>query len=133
MSDFPWLTTLIVVPLIGAVVTAFLPSRPGAVLPKQVALLFTVLTFAVAVGTATQYDTGAGMQLTETHVWIEAFGAYYAVGVDGIALTLVLLTTLLVPLVVLASWNDADAGNTKAFFSWMLARKGLGPDPSWAT
>ena len=125
MNDFPWLTTLIVVPLVGAVVTAFLPARPGAVLPKQLALLFTVLTLAVAVGTALQYDTGGGMQLTETHTWIEAFGASYAVGVDGIALTLVLLTSLLVPLVVLASWNDADTRNTKAFFALMLALEGL--------
>ena len=112
MNDFPWLTLLILVPLVGGLVTALLPAAPGAALPKQVALLTSVLTLGVAVAIAAQYDAGAGMQLTETHVWIEAFGAYYALGVDGIALTLVLLTTLLVPVVVLASWHDADTRNT---------------------
>ena len=125
MTDFPWLTVLIVLPLIGAVVAVALPSKPGDVLPKQVALLFSLLTLAASVAVAVQYDAGAGMQFTETHLWIEAFGAYYALGVDGIALTLVLLTTVLVPVVVLASWHDADERNTKAFFAWMLALQGL--------
>ena len=101
------------------------PAAPGAALPKQVALLASGLTLVVALAIAVQYDAGAGMQFTETHVWIEAFGAYYALGVDGIALTLVLLTALLVPVVVLASWHDADTRNTSAFFGWMLALEGL--------
>ena len=66
------------------------------------------------------------MQFTETHEWIEAFGAHYALGVDGIGLTLVLLTAILTPVVMLASWNDGDDGrNTNAFFAWMLALEGL--------
>ena len=50
------------------------------------------------------------MQFTETHEWIEAFGAHYALGVDGIGLTLVLLTAILTPVVMLASWHDGDDG-----------------------
>ncbi len=125
MSDFPWLTTLGLLPLVGAVVTAYLPSGPGAALPKQLALVFSVLTLAITVGLAFDYDAGAGMQYTESHTWIEAFGAHYALGLDGLALTLVLLTALLVPVVVLASWHDADDRNTSAFFAWILALEGL--------
>jgi NADH-quinone oxidoreductase subunit M len=125
VNDFPWLTLLILVPLVGGAATAMLPAAPGAPLPKLVGFGTALLTFVVAVAVTFQYDAGAGMQLTETHDWIEAFGAHYAVGVDGIALTLVLLTTLLVPVVVLASWHDADTRNTSAFFGWMLALEGL--------
>ena len=83
MSDFPWLTVLWVVPLVGALVTAFLPKARGEVLPKQVGLLFSVLTLVVGVAIAAQFDPGDGMQLTETHDWISAFGVHYALGVDG--------------------------------------------------
>ena len=48
-------------------------------------------------------------QFTEAYDWIPAFGVHYAVGVDGIALVLIALSVVLVPVVVLASWNDADA------------------------
>jgi NADH-quinone oxidoreductase subunit M len=125
MSDFPWLTTLILVPLVGALVLAFFPRDPGAKLPKQVALGFSLLALLVVVIVAVQYDAGGGMQFTETHRWIEAFGANYGVGVDGLALTLVGLTTLLTPIVILASWHDADEGNTNIYFALMLALEGL--------
>ena len=125
MSDFPWLTVLALTPLVGAVVTAALPRTPGALLPKQVALAFSLVALAVVVVIAVQYDAGAGMQFTETHRWIESFGANYALGVDGLALTLVALTALLVPVVILASWNDADEGRTNLYFALMLALEGL--------
>ncbi|MDN5892690.1 MAG: NADH-quinone oxidoreductase subunit M [Nocardioides sp.] len=125
MSDFPWLSLLVLVPLAGAVVTALIPAGRGSPLPKQVAFGAALLTLAVAVVVTVQYAAGDGMQFTETHEWIPAFGAHYALGVDGIGLTLVLLTSLLLPVVVLASWRDADEANTSAFFAWMLALSGL--------
>jgi len=125
MNDFPWLTVLIVVPLVGAVVTAALPYEGDKSQPKKIALGFSVLTLVLAAVMATQYDADGGFQFTETHEWINVFGAHYALGVDGMALVLVLLTTLLVPVVIGASWFDADDGNTKAFFAWALALEAL--------
>jgi len=125
VTDFPWLTTLIVVPLVGAVVTAAFPRTPAARLPKQVALGFSLLTVAVVLGVLTQYATGSEMQLTETHEWISAFGAHYALGLDGLSLVLVGLTAALVPMVILASWDDADERNTNVFFALMLALEGM--------
>jgi NADH-quinone oxidoreductase subunit M len=61
------------------------------------------------------------MQLTETHTWIEAFGVHYALGVDGLGLLLILLTVVLVPVVFVASWHEADGRNPAAFFAWALA------------
>jgi NADH-quinone oxidoreductase subunit M len=123
MSEFPWLTVLVVVPLAGAVLTALTPRFGTAVLAKQIALAVSLLTLVVGIVIATQYDAGAGMQLTETHTWIEAFGVHYALGVDGLGLLMILLTVGLVPIVFVAAWHEAD-GNDKSpasFFAWALA------------
>ena len=125
MNDFPWLTVLWAVPLVGALLVAFLPKAPGSALPKLLAVAVSVVTLGVAVALTAQYDTGGGMQLTEEHEWISAFGVHYALGVDGLGLLLVLLTVGLVPLVLVGSWHDADATNPSAFFAWALALEGL--------
>jgi NADH-quinone oxidoreductase subunit M len=118
MSDFPWLTTLIVLPLVGAVVTGFLPSR--GVIARQVGLGFALLTLVVAVVMTVGYDVGGGFQFTEQYEWINVFGAHYAVGIDGLGLLMVLLTVALVPIVMIASWHEADP-KADVFFAWTLA------------
>jgi NADH-quinone oxidoreductase subunit M len=125
--SFPWLTVLMAVPLVGAAVVAGLPRRRSDELPKQVALGFSLVALALAVVIGIGYDVGRGFQYTEEVTWIAAFGAHYALGVDGIGLTLVLLTVILTPVVILASWNDGDGGrwSVNSFFAWMLALEGL--------
>jgi NADH-quinone oxidoreductase subunit M len=125
VNDFPWLSAIALVPLLGGAVTAALPSRPGDVLPKQLALGSSLVTLVLAAIVGLRFENGDGLQFTETHEWIGVFGAHYALGVDGLGLTLLLLTALLAPVVVLASWGDADSGNTKTFFALMLALEGL--------
>ena len=121
MTSFPWLTVLWVLPLVGALVTAFVPRARGDVLSKQVALGFSLLTLVVGAAIALQFNAGDGMQLTETHTWISAFGVHYALGVDGLGLLLILLTVALVPIVFVASWHEADGQGPAAFFAWALA------------
>jgi NADH-quinone oxidoreductase subunit M len=127
MSDFPWLSVMVAVPIIGAIAVQALPRRANPSAPKQLALGVSLLTLVLGLVMAAGYETDGGMQFTEQHTWIESFGAHYAVGVDGIGLTLVLLTVILTPVVLLASWNDGDAGrwSPNAFFAWMLAMEGL--------
>ncbi|MBO0845217.1 MAG: NADH-quinone oxidoreductase subunit M [Nocardioides sp.] len=138
MSSFPFLTVMILVPLVGSVVTAALPAGHRLVLPKQVALGASLLTLVLGAVMASGYDRNGGFQFTEDHTWIDAFGARYALGVDGLGLLMVLLTALLVPIVIGASWHDADPGatlrledeatatrHTKAFFAWALALEAL--------
>jgi NADH-quinone oxidoreductase subunit M len=124
--SFPWLSVMAALPLVGAVALALGPRsrRLAAPLALGVSLLALVLGLVAAL---TQFDPGGGFQLTEQHVWIESLGAYYAMGVDGIGLTLVLLTLVLTPIVILASWHDGDEGrwSTNAFFAWILALEGL--------
>ncbi|TLG09780.1 NADH-quinone oxidoreductase subunit M [Nocardia cyriacigeorgica] len=106
MTDFPWLTTLWLLPVAGAVVVLLLPAAQR-VLARWVALGFSVAVLVVAVLLATRFEPGGEQfQFVESHSWIPAFGAGYTLGVDGIALVLVLLTTALVPLLIVAGWND---------------------------
>jgi len=121
MSSFPFLTIMIVLPLAGAIATAALPGGHAKALPKQVALGVSLLTLVLGIVMAFGYHLDGGFQFTEDVTWIKAFGAHYALGVDGLGLLMVLLTAVLVPVVIGASWYDADQGQTKAFFAWVLA------------
>ena len=128
MNGFPLLTTALLLPIVGALVVVALPKGGRADLPKVVALGFSLLTLVVVAVVAVGFDAdGARFQFSEEHEWIRAFGAHYALGVDGIGLTLVLLTAILSPVVILASWNDGETGRwgINAFFAWMLALEGL--------
>ncbi len=119
MGELPLLTLLIVLPAAGAVVVAFLPAESAAV-HRAVAMVAAVATFLVAVAMAGAFEAGeAGFQLEETALWIPQWGISYRLGVDGISLLLVLLTAFLMPLVVLAGWNQHQ--RTKGFFMALLA------------
>ena len=129
---FPWLSAALLLPIVGAVVVALLPAPPTdrkrTDLPQKVALAFSLITLALVAVIGFGYDAGGERyQFTETYTWIEAFGAHYALGVDGIGLTLVILTAILTPVVILASWRDGDRGRwgVNSFFAWMLALEGL--------
>ncbi len=125
MSDLPVLSILIAIPLVGAALTAFLPrelARIAGLVASGLALLWA------AVVAFSSYSLDGGMQLTETHTWIEALGVHYALGVDGLGLLLVLLTSVLVPIVLLASWHEADdLGNSgsRTFVAWVLALEAM--------
>ena len=128
MNGFPLLSTALALPIIGAVVVAVLPKGGRVALPKQVALGFSLLTLVVVALVGIGFDTGtSGFQYAEDHEWIRVFGAHYALGVDGIGLVLLLLTAILCPVVILASWNDGEQGRwgVNAFFAWMLGLEGL--------
>ena len=132
MSDFPWLSVLVALPLVGAAVVPFVQGAQA----KQLGLVFSVATLGLAVAVAAQYDVDGGMQLTETYEWIPAFGVHFALGVDGLGLLMVLLTTLLVPIVLLAAWREDEVdnpahvdgnpqGKAHVFVAWALALEAL--------
>jgi NADH-quinone oxidoreductase subunit M len=119
MSTFPWLTVIGAIPLVGVLVISVTPgaSAPGAeadrqarqLLVKRLALAFSLITLALTIAMMVTFKTnGPDFQFNQTYQWIPQFGVHYAVGVDGIALVLIGLTAVLMPVVILASWNDAD-------------------------
>ena len=127
MTTIPWLTILGVLPLVGALVLLVLP-RDNARLIKQVALVFSLaaLVFTVVMGLQFDADSTAAFQFVESYPWIPAFGISYSLGVDGIGLVLVALATTLVPVTILAGWNDVEDGrNVKGYFAMILVLETL--------
>jgi len=117
-----WLIALGAVPLVGALVVAGLPTGKD-LLAKQIALGTSLVALVIAIIAAAQFKpNGARFQGNLSWTWISSFGVHFAVGVDGIALVLVLLIGVLVPVVIVASWNDETPGNRspRAFFGWLL-------------
>jgi NADH-quinone oxidoreductase subunit M len=130
MSSFPWLTVIGVIPLVGALVIAIIPAAssddkaalggvvgpepaepPRDLLTKQIALVTSLVTLGMTIAMAVKFSpNGPNFQFVEVHQWIPEFGVHYAVGVDGIALVLIGMTAVLMPVVILASWHDADPG-----------------------
>ena len=107
MNTIPWLSILWLLPVAGVVVIMLLPPAQRA-LAKWLGLVVSVAVLAVAVMLAVSFDThGAQYQFVESQEWIPAFGTGYRLGLDGIALVLVVLTAVLVPLLLVAGWNDA--------------------------
>jgi len=109
-STFPWLTTLVVLPLVGAAVVWLLPASARR-WTRQVALGVALLELVVGAVAVAAFDMAdaATVQLGERASWIPQFGVSYALGVNGIGLSLVLLAVFLVPLVILAAWREHAA------------------------
>src|SRR5690349_10878742 len=161
MSSFPWLTVIGAIPLAGALVISIIPSAssddsvssgpttppkagsdpaappyaalaPRDRLTKQIALVTSLVALGMTIAMAVKFSpSGPAFQFVEIHQWIPQFGVHYAVGVDGIALVLIGMTAVLMPVVILASWHDADPGghgesapasrrSVKTYFALML-------------
>jgi NADH-quinone oxidoreductase subunit M len=126
MSSVPWLTILGVIPLVGSLLVAFVPG--SALMAKRLALGVSLLTLVVGVVASLQFDRGssAQFQLGEQYSWIPQFGVSYALGVDGIALVLILMSLVLTPICLLAAWRDlpeddaADERRVKTYFALLL-------------
>jgi len=98
---------LIILPLIGAAIIGLAPRND--VWARRIALVFTLLVFAVSLPLWYLFDTASHeMQFVTRVSWIPAFNINYAVGVDGISVLLVLLTTMITPMCVLCSWKAID-------------------------
>ena len=124
-----WLTSLALIPLVGAVIVMLLPKANGKAI-KLVSLVVSIIALVVTVAMALQFqaDSTAAFQFVESYDWIPSFGISYSVGVDGIGLVLVALATTLVPIVVLAGWKDADdspSGSVKGYFALILVLESL--------
>ncbi|GAA2867578.1 NADH-quinone oxidoreductase subunit M [Streptosporangium fragile] len=103
----PWLSTLMAVPVLGAVGVSLVKNDKVA---KQLALVVSLIVLGLTGALAAQFDptSETRFQFAEVYDWIPRFGVHYGVGVDGIALVLIALSAVLVPIVILASWHDAD-------------------------
>ena len=116
------LTSMGLLPLIGAGLVALLPAT-NAKLVKQSALLVSVLVAALGITMTIGFDRDVtGFQYVERYSWIPSLGISYQLGIDGISLILILLSVLLVPIVILAGWNESEGGrfSVKTFYILIL-------------
>ncbi len=133
-NGFPWLSLAGGLPLFGALVVGFIPGLPADSaaadvrardsLAKYVALFFSLATLVVVIIIAVKFQVGGPtFQFTEQYSWIPQFGVHYALGVDGIALVLIAMSAVLMPVVILASWNDVSESSrrsVKTYFALLL-------------
>jgi NADH-quinone oxidoreductase subunit M len=110
------LHALVLLPLAGAVPILLADERSA----KRTALIVTTLELLLSLGLWWAFDATDGrMQLVSTAPWIPRWGIHYRVGIDGISLFMVLLTTVMMPLSVLASWSSITR-RERAFYALML-------------
>jgi NADH-quinone oxidoreductase subunit M len=117
-----WLTLLMLLPLAGAAIIAALP-KANEKAAKQAALVTTLAVAAATIAMAVGFERdNVNLQFVEKYSWIPSFGINYALGVDAIALVLILMSTILAPIVVLAGWNEAHGGrwSVKTFYILIL-------------
>ena len=114
------LSLQLLIPLLGIFVVAAIPKKEKSLM-KVSAIGFSVATFIASVVMLAWFEIGSSiMQFHEKLDWIPEWGISYNIGVDGISLFLVVLTTLLTPLALLSSWNSVKE-NIKGFLIAMLA------------
>lgn len=131
VTSIPWLTVLWAVPMVGAAVVILLPASLRAV-SKWLAVAISIVVLVITVLLAVNFQPGGDQyQFVESHEWIPSFGTGYLLGVDGIALAIIALTAVLVPLLLVAGWNDASdeaawgGRSTHAYFALTLAVEGM--------
>ncbi|MDI6814643.1 MAG: proton-conducting transporter membrane subunit, partial [Dehalococcoidales bacterium] len=119
--DFPYLTTIIFLPLAGAILIALVPNLLPKLI-KRIAAIFTLAPLALSIFLFFNFDKSMGaagvIQFEERVSWIPSLNAYYHLGVDGLSLPLVVLMTFLGFLVVLISWK-IDL-RPREYFAWLL-------------
>ena len=126
--QFPILSTLVALPVVGAILLLFVPAGDPAGNPgnknervsQMIALVISLLVFGETLLLWSRFVSGsAEFQFVERYAWIPSFGITYAVGIDGISLLLVVLTGFLTPIALLSSWESVHK-KTKAFCMFVL-------------
>ncbi len=118
----PLLTIVTFLPIVGALIVAALPERSA----KSAALVVSLAAFAASIPLWFGFDASASapaFQFTEDLSWIPAFGVRYHLGIDGVSLLLILLTTLLTPIIVVAGFSGVSERH-RGYFALMLALEG---------
>jgi len=123
-TDLPLLSILIWLPILGGLAVLAVGDQRAA-LARRLTLAVSVLTFVASLPLWQRFDPNtAAMQFTERTAWIPAFDAWYHLGVDGISMPLILLTTFITVLVVIAGW-DVIKNRPAQYFAAFLILEGM--------
>jgi NADH-quinone oxidoreductase subunit M len=118
-TTFPFLTTLVLIPAIGAAVVGLIPTAAVAKWFHQaLGVIVSLVTLIIAIAVLLKFKANdGGYQLVSNHVWAKQLGIHWDLGIDGISLFLVLLTAVLFPLTMLAAGARRDP---RSFVAWLL-------------
>jgi len=114
-ADLPLLSLITFLPFVGALVVAAIPAH-RTLLIKQVALLVTVAGFLVSLPLLAYDGSSAAIAFAERYSWVDSLGISWHLGIDGLSLWLVLLTTFLGPIIVGGAWDSVDKRHREFFF-----------------
>ena len=121
-APLPWLSILVALPALGALMLAMVPALRRA--GRTFALILSVCELAAAIVafvSAFDWSSSSTYQLSEAYSWIPQMGLSWALAVNALGAVMILLAVALVPLVVLAGWNDdEDEAKAGAYFGWVL-------------
>ena len=124
LTNLPLLSVVIWLPIFGGLLLLALGRMPGATV-RWTALATSVATLIASLPLFSAFDrTTAAMQFVERTPWIEQFNVYYYLGVDGISMPLILLTTFVTVLVIIAGW-DAIKERANQYFAAFLVMEGV--------
>jgi len=119
--QFSYLSTIVFLPIVGAILVAIFGGKREK-LTKYLAAIFTIIPLLIAIGIFIGFDRSAEaagvIQYEENIPWISALNAHYHLGVDGLSMPLVVLTTFLGVMVVLISWKEQL--RVREYFAWLL-------------
>jgi NADH-quinone oxidoreductase subunit M len=124
VDSFPLLSTIAYLPLVGALVILFAP-RASDTLPRTVALVASLASFVLSMVMLFAFDHNAEFQFTEQAVWLDDLGASYFMGVDGIAVLLIALTTLLSVIAIWWSWDTIRVRTREYYIAMLLLETGM--------
>jgi NADH-quinone oxidoreductase subunit M len=116
------LTIIMLLPLVGAAIIAVTPAAMTT-LVKQIALATTVVVAIATIVKALSFNTeNTALQFRQSYSWIPSFAINWGLGVDGIALVLILMSVVLAPVVILAGWHESEGGRwgVKTFYILIL-------------
>ncbi|MFT5657640.1 MAG: NADH-quinone oxidoreductase subunit M [Gammaproteobacteria bacterium] len=104
-ADWPLLSLVIWTPIVGGLLVLFAGDKDSSG-ARKIALVVSILTFLLSIPLYTEFDASSHlMQFSERHSWIPAFNIEYFLGVDGISMPLILLTSFTTVIVIIASWE----------------------------
>ena len=120
-ASFPWLTTIILLAVVSAIVLWLVkPLRTQA---RPIALgLSLVIAVAYVVAFVSEFDVAnaGAIQIAETYTWIPQIGVSLAWGINGMGAVMIALSVFLVPVVILASWDEIDDERAAGYMAWIL-------------
>jgi len=118
MDGFPLLSAIVFTPVIGALILLFVPGTNHRAI-RWIALGAVLVSFALSLALFGYDPAGSEFQFREDLPWIDAFGMRYTMGVDGLSVVLVMLTTLLSVVAIVYSWEPIQT-KVKAYYATML-------------